>query len=995
MSGPDIFISYNREDAAFARIYADAFTAAGLTVWWDATLRSGEDYDAVTEESLRTAKAVVVLWSPRSVNSRWVRAEATIADRGQTLMPVMIEACDRPVMFELKQTAELSHWRGDHDDPDWLAFVADVRRKVGRDTAEDLTAPPPPRVPVQPKSASLGRSGVAVLPFGWRGSGSDLELLAEDLTEDLTRELSYNGFFKVIAAGTMAAWRGKTIDHKDLGQRLDARFLVEGRLQRSGGNTRLTAQLIDGHSGNVLWSMRMATGAGGEGFSPEALAVAVGAQFAEQIVLRDQARAMARPAPWSAWDHILRAAACARRADEERACQAVAEARLAVAAAPDVGLAHAMLASALAVLPESQGVKPDEDQIREIQSRTRQAMRLDGNNPTVLMELAGAYQGLGEYDVCLRLAKRIVELWPSSPASYRILGDSFRMLGQTRDAVEAYRQQERLSPFDAGRNVGLTHLGICLMLEGQGEEAEQALDRALMLDPENPVALEWKAIVADSMGKGDAALATMRQIRSSEQVMPLDRHVWQIERNEHLRERTAAHVATLRRLWRAAGDDAPEVAPPPRPATTPVPERAHETVAVAVKEVPVAAAAEAQPAAPEPMILAAAAKGGKVEPLDGHVFAPEPANDRAEAAPVPTRRGLPHVAMIAGALLLVGGGAAAWIGGLGGKSASTAPTFALATAPSPNPGAATAVAAGVAALPASAEAQPIDEAVSALIAVSRSAKRPAAELAALEAGQRAMAPLLAQIQSRPGDAALTGQVKTLAAGLVQQQGPALSADADRLLHDQQQIAASGKGLAPDSVAKVDRTLGRARGARAEIAASLGAAGSAPDALSMLVAQRSAVAAYVRLQSVPISAVVASARAANVVADAAVNTAKMQNRLSKMRVEIEGARGEVMRLSGQVTSLAQVEKAGLFASGAKRQSHKLRKDNADRARALAAEADRVAASAGSSEDLTVLNANLARVRGLSSQVGALLVSSKGALKSGAAAEPTPTELPTRK
>ena len=93
MTAPDIFLSYNREDAATARFYADAFAEAGLEVWWDAALRSGESYDEVTEAALREARAVVVLWSPRSVVSRWVRAEATIADRNKTFMPVMIEAC--------------------------------------------------------------------------------------------------------------------------------------------------------------------------------------------------------------------------------------------------------------------------------------------------------------------------------------------------------------------------------------------------------------------------------------------------------------------------------------------------------------------------------------------------------------------------------------------------------------------------------------------------------------------------------------------------------------------------------------------------------------------------------------------------------------------------------------------------------------------------------------------------------------------------------------
>ncbi len=562
MSSPDVFLSYNREDAAIARLYAEAFAGAGLDVWWDATLRSGEDYDAVTEDALRSAKAVVVLWSPRSVASRWVRAEATIADRNQTLMPATIEACNRPVMFELKQTAELSHWRGDLQDKDWLAFVADVRRKVGRSASEPVDAVPAAQHSASPGNGSTERSAVAVLPFSCRSGDGELEMLAEDLTEDVTRELAYNGYFKVIAAGTMAAWRGKPIDHKELGRKLEARYLVDGKLQRSGRDTRLTAQLIEAASGNVLWSTRMVSNSEDTDFSADTLPVAVATQFAEQIVQHELTRAMTRRPPFSGWDHILRSAAFSMRAGPDGARLGVEEARLAVAAAPDIGLAHAALAGALAALPEAAGHELGDAGIREIQAHIKQAMQLDGNNPTVLMALAGAYQGLEEYEICLRLARRTVELCPSSPFSYLILGNSFRMLGRTAEAIGAYRKQDRLSPFDSSRNVALTYLGMCLLLEGQPEAAEAELDRALTLSPEFAVTLKWKAIVAAGLGKQRAALDAIRQLRSGEAALSLDQHVWQIERYEHLRERTTEHVAALRRLWDATGTGAAGVAEP-------------------------------------------------------------------------------------------------------------------------------------------------------------------------------------------------------------------------------------------------------------------------------------------------------------------------------------------------------------------------------------------------------------------------------------------------
>jgi formylglycine-generating enzyme required for sulfatase activity len=128
----DVFLSYNREDQPKAKLIAEALERAGFKVWWDTVLRAGQTYDEVTERQLRDAWAVVVLWSSRSVQSKWVRAEATLGERKSALIPVMIEPCERPIMFELIQTADLTNWQGDLTDPNWKAFLADVREHVER-----------------------------------------------------------------------------------------------------------------------------------------------------------------------------------------------------------------------------------------------------------------------------------------------------------------------------------------------------------------------------------------------------------------------------------------------------------------------------------------------------------------------------------------------------------------------------------------------------------------------------------------------------------------------------------------------------------------------------------------------------------------------------------------------------------------------------------------------------------------------------------------------
>jgi len=149
VSGIDIFLSYSREDRAAVRHIAESFEAEGFAVWWDAALQSGQTFDEVIEQRLKEAKAVVVLWSPRSVTSRWVRAEATLADRKNKLVPAIIEPCDRPIAFELTHTADLSEWTGDTRDPGWRAFVKDVRALVQKAVGHEAEAPAAPKPHVE------------------------------------------------------------------------------------------------------------------------------------------------------------------------------------------------------------------------------------------------------------------------------------------------------------------------------------------------------------------------------------------------------------------------------------------------------------------------------------------------------------------------------------------------------------------------------------------------------------------------------------------------------------------------------------------------------------------------------------------------------------------------------------------------------------------------------------------------------------------------------
>ncbi|MFH1517745.1 MAG: SUMF1/EgtB/PvdO family nonheme iron enzyme [Pseudomonadota bacterium] len=136
-----VFLSYSRVDRPKAQQVAAALEEEGLTVWWDKVLKAGQTYDEVTEGMLRQADVVVVLWSTVSVKSKWVRAEATLGERYSAVVPAMIQEADRPILFELTQTADLIGWDGDRTEQRWNDFVTDLRHAITRKAAKTAEQP--------------------------------------------------------------------------------------------------------------------------------------------------------------------------------------------------------------------------------------------------------------------------------------------------------------------------------------------------------------------------------------------------------------------------------------------------------------------------------------------------------------------------------------------------------------------------------------------------------------------------------------------------------------------------------------------------------------------------------------------------------------------------------------------------------------------------------------------------------------------------------------
>src|SRR6478735_7982338 len=118
----DVFVSYSRTDKARVAPIVAAIEAAGWSVWWDSAIDPGQEFDEKINDELAAARAVLVVWTPTSVKSRWVRGEARVgADRG-ILVPVRFGSVELPIDVRAIHTTDLDGI-GDESDNAGLQHV--------------------------------------------------------------------------------------------------------------------------------------------------------------------------------------------------------------------------------------------------------------------------------------------------------------------------------------------------------------------------------------------------------------------------------------------------------------------------------------------------------------------------------------------------------------------------------------------------------------------------------------------------------------------------------------------------------------------------------------------------------------------------------------------------------------------------------------------------------------------------------------------------------
>ena len=132
----DIFLSYARADTARAIVIKDALEALGLTVFFDTEgLDSGDIFPDVLDREVKSAGAVVSVWTNHAINRPWVKKECAIGLERRVLIPVQIEPIsniEKPVAFADLQITDLEAFTGQADHIGWQRTVRALARTLKR-----------------------------------------------------------------------------------------------------------------------------------------------------------------------------------------------------------------------------------------------------------------------------------------------------------------------------------------------------------------------------------------------------------------------------------------------------------------------------------------------------------------------------------------------------------------------------------------------------------------------------------------------------------------------------------------------------------------------------------------------------------------------------------------------------------------------------------------------------------------------------------------------
>ena len=377
---------------------------------------------------------------------------------------------------------------------------------------------------------------IAVLPLANLSGDPAQEYFADGMTEQLTTDLGQISALRVISRTSAMRYKGAKKTLPEIARELHVDAVVEGSVERSGDQVRITAQLIEAPTDRHVWAKSYERDFRDVLRLQDDVAQAIASEVRIKLTPQEQSHfANARPVKPEAHETYLRGLYELRKQRPESIEQAIKLFQQAVALDPNDALAYAALADAY--YDQSTLLRAPLEVMPKAKSTAARALELDDG-------LAEAHASLGyvklnfdwDWAGAEREFRRALDLNPSIPRGHAGYAHYLLTLRRTDEAIQELHRAETIDPLMTESHMNLPYLlfngrryneaieagrlgkddrvvALSSAELGRREEAIAAADRA-MKSPQNPVFLAQLASAYAMAGKKDKARAMLSGIEA-------------------------------------------------------------------------------------------------------------------------------------------------------------------------------------------------------------------------------------------------------------------------------------------------------------------------------------------------------------------------------------------------------------------------------------------------------------------------------------------------
>ncbi len=346
-------------------------------------------------------------------------------------------------------------------------FVGDVEVRKSSDGRDARASAAEPRASNQP--APSDKPSIAVLPFDNLSGDPEQEYFSDGIAEDIITNLSRIRHLLVTARNTTFAHKGQALDVPAIASELGVRYVLEGSVRRAGNRVRITAQLIDGETGNQLWAERYDRDLEDIFAVQDEITQTVVGALQPELTRSEIDRARRKPPDdLDVWDLYQRGLWHFYRVKKEDNAAAIALFTRAIELDPDFARPYAALSECYA----NDGYYKFADRNpKETLEPARTAVEIDPQDASARRALGWAY--LMNHDTTAAAAelRSAISLNPNEAQSHAFLGFTQSYSGGAEEGAESFRLAMELSPNDPLSGLFHAGLAVTLLLLGRHEES--------------------------------------------------------------------------------------------------------------------------------------------------------------------------------------------------------------------------------------------------------------------------------------------------------------------------------------------------------------------------------------------------------------------------------------------------------------------------------------------------------------------------------------------